>query len=152
LNGRVAKHYGIPGIEGSRFQRVQLGPDNPRRGILGHGSILAVTSYPDRTSPVVRGKWILENLLGAAPPPPPPDVPGLVETDGEGTKLTMRERLASHRADPTCSSCHAVMDPLGFAMEHFDAIGRWRTLGDAGETIDAMGGMPSGAEFYGVEG
>jgi hypothetical protein len=152
LNGRVAKHYGIDGIEGPDFRRVELGPDSPRRGLLGHGSILAVTSYPDRTSPVVRGKWILENLLGAPPPAPPPDVPGLVETDGEGIKLTMRERLAQHRADSVCASCHAVMDPLGFSLENFDAVGRWRTVGDAGEPIDAQGGMPDGSEFSGVEG
>jgi hypothetical protein len=120
--------------------------------LLGHGSILAVTSYPDRTSPVVRGKWILENLLGAPPPAPPPDVPGLVETDGEGIKLTMRERLTQHRADSVCASCHAVMDPLGFSLENFDAVGRWRTVGDAGEPIDAQGGMPDGSEFSGVEG
>ena len=152
LNGRVAQHYGISGVEGPHFRRVTLGPENPRRGLLGHGSILAVTSYPDRTSPVVRGKWILENLLGAPPPDPPPDVPGLAETDGEGLKLTMRERLAVHRADPTCASCHALMDPLGFALENFDAVGRWRTIGDAGEDIDARGNTPDGNEFVGVEG
>jgi len=152
MNGRVAKHYGVTGIQGPEFRRVRLGPDNPRRGILGHGSILTVTSYPDRTSPVVRGKWILENLLGAEPPDPPPDVPGLVETDGQGTKLSMRERLAAHRADPACASCHAVMDPLGFSLENFDAIGRWRTVGDAGEAIDAKGVTPDGSEFEGVDG
>jgi hypothetical protein len=152
LNGRVAKHYGIEGVKGPHFRRVQLPPDNPRRGIFGHGSILTVTSYPDRTSPVIRGKWILENLLGAPPPAPPPNVPGLVETDGSGTKLTMRERLAVHRADPNCASCHAVMDPLGFSLENFDAVGRWRTMGDAGEVVDAMGAMPDGTEFVGVEG
>jgi hypothetical protein len=152
LNERVAEHYGIAGIKGPQFRRVELGPDNPRRGLLGQGSILAVTSYPDRTSPVVRGKWILENLLGAPPPAPPPNVPGLVETDGEGAKLTMRERLAAHRKNPPCSGCHALMDPLGFSLEHFDAVGRWRTLGDAGEAIDARGGMPDGTEFVGVEG
>lgn len=152
LNERVAEHYGIPGVEGMHFRRVELGSDNPRRGLLGHGSILAVTSYPDRTSPVIRGKWILENLLGAPPPDPPPDVPGLVETDGQGTALTMRERMARHRADPNCASCHAVMDPLGFSLEHFDAVGRWRTIGDAGERIDAAGAMPDGSEFEGVEG
>jgi hypothetical protein len=101
---------------------------------------------------VVRGKWILENLLGAPPPDPPPNVPGLVETDGEGTKLTMRERLAEHRANPNCASCHAVMDPLGFSLENFDAVGRWRTVGDAGEPIDARGATPDGDEFEGVEG
>jgi hypothetical protein len=152
LNGRVAKHYGIEGIKGPHFRRVELGPDNPRRGLFGHGSILAVTSYPDRTSPVVRGKWILENLLGAPPPAPPANVPALRETDGAGTKLTMRERLAAHRINPNCASCHAVMDPLGFSLENFDAVGRWRTLGDAGESIDAIGAMPDGTEFDGVAG
>jgi hypothetical protein len=100
----------------------------------------------------VRGKWILENLLGAPPPDPPPNVPGLLETDGKGTKLTMRERLEVHRADSACASCHAVMDPLGFSLENFDAVGRWRAVGDAGEPVDANGAMPDGAEFVGVEG
>jgi hypothetical protein len=152
VNGRVARHYGIRGIKGPHFRRVTLGPNSPRRGLLGQASILTVTSYPDRTSPVVRGKWILENLLGAPPPAPPPNVPGLVETNGSGVKLTMRERLAAHRANPVCASCHSFMDPLGFALENFDAVGRWRTLGDAGEPVDARGGMPDGTEFEGVEG
>ncbi|HEY5666562.1 MAG TPA: DUF1592 domain-containing protein [Gammaproteobacteria bacterium] len=152
LNERVAKHYGIPGIKGSHFRRVELGPDDPRRGLLGHGSILAVTSYPDRTSPVIRGKWILENLLGAPPPNPPPDVPGLVATDGAGTVISMRERFAVHRENPSCASCHALMDPLGFALENFNAIGQWRTLGDAGEAIDASGAMPDGTSFDGISG
>jgi hypothetical protein len=152
LNERVARHYGINGISGSHFRRVELPEDSPRRGLLGHGSILAVTSYPDRTSPVIRGKWILENLLGTPPPNPPPDVPGLVETDGAGSVISMRERLAVHRANPTCASCHALMDPLGFALENFDAVGRWRTLGDAGEPIDAAGEMPDGTAFDGIDG
>lgn len=152
LNGRVAKHYGIDGIKGTRFRRVTLSADSPRRGLLGHGSILTVTSYPDRTSPVVRGKWILENLLGAPPPAPPPNVPGLVETDGAGAKLTMRERLEAHRGNPNCAGCHAVMDPLGFSLENFDAVGRWRTMGDAGEPVDANGALPDGTPFVGVEG
>jgi len=152
LNDRVANHYGIEGIKGPHFRRVHLGADNPRRGLLGQGSMLAVTSYPDRTSPVVRGKWILENLLGAPPPAPPANVPALRETDGAGTKLTMRERLAAHRVDPNCASCHAIMDPLGFSLENFDAIGRWRTVGDAGESIDARGAMPDGSEYNGVDG
>ncbi len=152
VNGRVAKHYGIDNVQGSHFRRVSLGADSPRRGLLGHGSILTVTSYPDRTSPVIRGKWILENLLGAPPPAPPPNVPSLVETDGAGTQLTMRERLAKHRADPNCAGCHAIMDPLGFSLENFDAVGRWRTVGDAGEPVDAKGSMPSGSEFVGAAG
>ena len=152
LNERVARHYGMTGIKGSHFRRVELAEGHPRRGLLGHGSILAVTSYPDRTSPVIRGKWILENLLGAPPPNPPPDVPGLVETDGAGSVISMRERMAVHRENPTCSSCHALMDPLGFSLENFNAIGQWRTLGDAGESIDANGAMPDGTAFDGVEG
>jgi hypothetical protein len=152
LNERVAKHYGMTGIKGSHFRRVELEEGSPRRGLLGHGSILAVTSYPDRTSPVIRGKWILENLLGAPPPNPPPDVPGLVETDGRGTVISMRERMAVHRENPSCASCHALMDPLGFALENFNAIGQWRTIGDAGEDIDASGAMPDGRPFGGVEG
>ena len=152
LNERVARHYGMEGIMGSHFRRVDLPASHPRRGLLGHGSILAVTSYPDRTSPVIRGKWILENLLGAPPPNPPPDVPELVSTDGAGTQISMRERMAVHRDNPTCASCHALMDPLGLALENFDAVGRWRTIGDTGEAIDASGAMPDGASFDGVEG
>ena len=152
VNERVARHYGMPGIKGSHFRRVTLASEDPRRGLLGHGSILAVTSYPDRTSPVIRGKWILENLLGTPPPNPPPDVPGLVATDGAGSVISMRERLAVHRENPTCASCHALMDPLGFALENFNAIGQWRTLGSAGETIDASGEMPDGTSFANVEG
>jgi hypothetical protein len=128
-----------------------LPADSPRRGLLGHGSILAVTSYPDRTSPVVRGKWILENLLGVPPPPPPADVPELEETSDGGGTLSIRERLAAHRANPTCASCHALMDPLGFALENFDAVGVWRTIDDTGGEIDASGTLPDGTRFTGVE-
>jgi mono/diheme cytochrome c family protein len=152
MNERVASHYGVAQIKGSHFRRVNYPPDSQRRGLLGHGSILAVTSYPDRTSPVVRGKWILENLLGAPPPDPPPDVPGLLETDGAGSALSMRERLARHRDNPSCASCHALMDPLGFALENFDAIGRWRVIGDAGERIDSAGALPDGTSFEGAAG
>jgi hypothetical protein len=152
MNERVARHYGVPGIKGAHFRRVNWDAGSPRRGLLGHGSILAVTSYPDRTSPVVRGKWILENLFGTPPPNPPPDVPALVATDGAGTALPMRERLARHREDPNCASCHALMDPLGFALENFNAIGQWRTLGLAGEPIDASGALPDGTPFQGVDG
>jgi hypothetical protein len=150
LNERVARHYGIPNVKGNHFRRVTLPPDNPRRGLLGHGSILAVTSYPDRTSPVVRGKWILENLLGAAPPPPPPNVPELVATTGGGVALSMRERLAVHRERTACAGCHAMMDPLGFALENFDAVGKWRTLEDTGAPIDAAGTLPDGTPFTNV--
>ena len=124
LNERLARHYGIPGIYGDRFRRVAV-TDDARRGILGHGSLLTVTSYATRTSPVLRGKWILENLLGSPPPPPPPDVPDL-EDAGSAEGLSIRERLEQHRANPACAACHARMDPYGFGLENFDAIGRWR--------------------------
>ncbi len=152
MNERVARHYGVGGIKGSHFRRVELAADSPRRGLLGQGSILAVTSYPDRTSPVIRGKWILENLLGTPPPNPPDDIPPLVETDGAGSAISMRERLARHRDNPNCSGCHALMDPLGFSLENFNAVGQWRTLGDAGEPIDARGELPDGTAFVGSEG
>jgi hypothetical protein len=152
MNERVARHYGVGGIKGSHFRRVELAADNPRRGLLGQGSILAVTSYPDRTSPVIRGKWILENLLGTPPPNPPDDVPPLVATDGAGSAISMRERLSRHRDNPNCSGCHALMDPLGFSLENFNAVGQWRTLGDAGEPIDASGTLPDGTVFDGLDG
>jgi hypothetical protein len=152
LNERVARLYGIPNIKGNHFRRVTLPSDSPRRGLLGHGSILTVTSYPDRTSPVVRGKWILENLLGTPPPPPLPNVPDLEATDGSGTTLPMRERLAAHRASPTCASCHVLMEPLGFELENFDATGRWRTLDEVGGPIDASGELPDGTAFDGAGG
>ena len=126
VNERLARHYGIPNVYGSQFRRVTLADEN-RRGLLGQGSILTVTSYPNRTSPVLRGKWILENILGTPPPPPPPNVPALKE-NGEGGKVpSVRERMEEHRENPACASCHRVMDPLGFALENFDAIGEWRT-------------------------
>jgi hypothetical protein len=152
VNERVARLYGIPNVKGPEFRRVALPPDSPRRGLLGQGSILTVTSYPDRTSPVVRGKWILENLLGVPPPPPLPNVPKLVSTDGAGTSLPMRDRLAAHRSSPVCSSCHSLMDPLGFALENFDATGRWRTIDEVGVPIDAAGRMPDGTAFVGADG
>jgi hypothetical protein len=129
---------------------VTLPADSPRRGLLGHGSILTVTSYPDRTSPVVRGKWILESLLGVPPPPPPPDVPELEDSGSTGRTLTIRERLAEHRHNPSCASCHALMDPLGFALENFDAVGVWRTIDETGAPIDAAGTLPDGTPFAGV--
>ncbi|HET9220542.1 MAG TPA: DUF1592 domain-containing protein [Terriglobia bacterium] len=152
LNERLAKHYGIPNIQGSHFRRVTFPPDSPRGGLLGQGSILAVTSYATRTSPVLRGKWVLENLLAAPPPPPPPDVPAL-KTEGEepGKALTMREAMVQHRANPACAGCHARMDPIGFSMENFDALGKWRDR-DAGSTIDASGTLPEGTRFDGVPG
>ena len=154
VNERVAQHYGLPNVKGSHFRRVQLPADSPRRGLLGHGSLLAVTSYADRTSPVVRGHWILENLLGAEPPPPPADVPPLEATnvtDGAGGMLSLRERLAAHRANPSCASCHTVMDSVGFAFEGFDAVGRARTIDELGLPVDASGILPDGSAFHGLE-
>jgi hypothetical protein len=152
LNERLAKHYGVPNVRGSYFRRVALPPGSPRGGLLGHGSVLTITSYSTRTSPVLRGKWVLENLLSAAPPPPPADIPAL-ETKGAapGEQLTMREAMTRHRANPTCASCHARMDPIGFAMEHFDAVGRWRE-NDRGQRIDATGVFPDGTTFEGIAG
>jgi hypothetical protein len=152
VNERLATHYGIPNIKGNHFRRVTLGPETNRRGLLGQGSILTVTSYPDRTSPVIRGKWILENLLGTPPPAPPPNVPELRATDTSGVVLPMRQRMERHRASPTCASCHAMMDPLGLSLENFDAIGRWRTLGESSAPIDATGATPDGSRFQGADG
>ena len=151
VNERLARHYGIPHVYGSRFRRVEL--DSPvRQGLLGQGSILTLTSYATRTSPVLRGKWILENLLGSPPPPPPPDVPALDETTESGEPRSMREAMEQHRANPACASCHARMDPLGFALENFDAVGRWRTLSESDEPIDASGVLPDGRRFEGPAG
>jgi mono/diheme cytochrome c family protein len=152
VNERLARHYGLPNVTGSHFRRVTLPPGNPRRGLLGQGSILTVTSYPDRTSPVVRGKWILENLLGTPPPPPVPNVPPLKATGAAGTVLSMRQRMEQHRASPVCASCHAMMDPLGLSLENFDAIGRWRALGESSAPIDASGRLPDGTPFEGPAG
>lgn len=152
LNERLAKHYGIPNIYGSRFRRVELDEASHRGGLLRHGSILTVTSYATRTSPVIRGKWVLENLIGVPPPPPPAAVPALKENTTPGKTQSVRERLAEHRANPACAGCHQLMDPLGFAFENYDAVGRWRMLDD-GRPIDDSGAMPgSGSEFTGVSG
>ncbi len=148
LNERLAKHYDITGVYGSDFRRVTL-IDANRRGLLGQGSILTVTSYPDRTSPVGRGKWVLENVLGTPPPPPPPNVPELEPDPDSGKVLAMRERMEQHRANPVCASCHRIMDPLGLALENFDAIGRWRAHMPGGSVIDASGAMPDGTAFDG---
>ncbi len=149
VNERLARHYDIQNVYGSHFRRVAY-PDNRRAGLLGHGSILTVTSYPNRTSPVLRGKWILDNLLGFVPPHPPPNIPALRE-NGEGvTATTVRARLEQHRKNPACASCHAQMDPPGFALENFDAIGKWRTEdAEAKVAIDASGTLSDGTKFDG---
>ncbi|HYS25616.1 MAG TPA: DUF1592 domain-containing protein, partial [Vicinamibacterales bacterium] len=144
LNERLARHYGIAGVRGTEFRRVTLTNDE-RKGLLGKGSVLTVTSYPNRTSPTLRGKFILENLLGSPPPPPPPNVPSLNE-DKDVSQLSMRQRMELHRASPVCASCHARMDPLGFALENFDGLGRWR----AG--VDASGVLPDGTKIDGPVG
>jgi hypothetical protein len=147
VNERLAKHYGIPNVYGSQYRRVAL-KDDARRGLLGQGSILTVTSHADRTSPVLRGKWILENLYGTPPPPPPPNVPPLDEKS-ESKPRTMREQMETHRGNPACSGCHKLMDPIGFALEHFDAVGAWRKR-DAGAPIDATGQLADGTPVDGV--
>jgi hypothetical protein len=152
VNERLARHYGIPNVKGSRFRRVPLPAGSKRGGLLGQGSILTVTSYPDRTSPVVRGKWILENLLGTPPPPPLPNVPPLKPASFANKVLSMRERISEHRKNAVCSGCHAMMDPLGLALENFDAIGKWRDLDESGSPIDASGALPDGTMFVGAEG
>jgi len=151
LNERLAKHYGIPHIYGSRFRRVDLPEDSKRGGLFRQGSILTVTSYATRTSPVIRGNWILENILGAPAPPPPDDVPSLDAQKQISGSLTVRERLAKHRENPVCASCHDIMDPVGFALENFDAVGRWRYY-ESGAPVDASGGLPDGSTFTGVAG
>jgi hypothetical protein len=152
VNERLAKHYGIPNVQGSYFRRVELGDDSPRNGLLGQGSVLTVTSYAARTSPVLRGKYVLDNLLASPPPPPPPDVPSLATEDAEGgAPLTMREAMERHRADPVCAGCHAKMDPIGFALEHFDAVGRWRDE-DAAGPIESKSELVDGTVVDGPDG
>ena len=152
VNERLAKHYGIPNVYGSRFRRVALEAGSERGGLLGHGSVLTVTSYANRTSPVLRGKWILENIVGTPPPPPPQNVPPLKDTDTDGRVLSMRERMAQHRANAACASCHQLMDPAGLSLENFDAIGRWRIRTESGSAVDASGGLPDGSTFSGMSG
>jgi mono/diheme cytochrome c family protein len=149
LNERLAEHYGIEGIQGERFRRVALPAGSPRGGLLGQGSILMATSYPNRTSPVIRGKWILENVFGAPPPPPPPNVPELKDSRDPRKVLPMREQLAAHRANPACAGCHAQMDQLGFALENFDGIGEWRDIYPSGAKVDASAQLPDGTKFDG---
>ena len=149
LNERLARHYGVPGVFGERFRRVTLPPDSVRGGLIGQGAILMATSYPNRTSPVIRGKWILENVFGAPPPPPPPNVPELKDERDPRKVLPMREQLAAHRKNPVCAGCHAQMDQLGFALENFDAIGEWRDLYPSGAKVDASAELPDGTKFDG---
>jgi hypothetical protein len=143
-NETLAEHYGIAGVRGSEFRRVALSTDQ-RGGVLAQASVLAVSSYPTRTSVSVRGKYVLQNILGAAPPPPPPDVPPLDET-AVASSASLRQQMEMHRSNAVCASCHARMDPLGFGLENYDAIGRWRAE-DAGQPVDASGVLPSGQSF-----
>jgi hypothetical protein len=150
LNERLAQHYGIEGVHGTQFRRVRLPEDSPRRGLLGEGSLLTITSYANRTSPVNRGKFILETFLSMPPPPPPPDVPSLKDTDDGGAILSMRARMEQHRKNPACASCHKQMDPLGFALENFDAVGHWRTTSESNQPIDNSGELANLTTFKGV--
>ncbi|HET9831918.1 MAG TPA: DUF1592 domain-containing protein, partial [Vicinamibacterales bacterium] len=153
VNERLAQHYGIPNVKGVNFRRVMLADDSPRRGLLGKGSILTVTALPNRTSPVVRGKWILQNLLGAPPPEPPPNVPALEENGNQISKTkTMRERLEAHRKNNPCASCHKLMDPLGFALENFDAVGHYRESDENFQPIDNTGVYADGSRIEGLAG
>ena len=148
LNERLARHYGIAGVHGSHFRRVTL-PDGRRGGLLGQGAILTVTSHATRTSPVLRGKWVLDNVLGAPPPPPPPDVPALPEKGDNGAPASVRARLEQHRSNPVCASCHSRMDPLGFALENFDGIGKWRAHDEEEGPVDSAATLPDGTRFAG---
>ena len=147
VNERLARHYGVDGVYGERFRRVPVGGD--RTGLLGHASLLTVTAYPTRTSPVLRGKWLLDNVLGMPPAEPPADVPALEENHGASVPRTMRERMEQHRANPACAACHRMMDPPGFALEHFDAIGRWRAADEYGAPVDAAGALADGTAVDG---
>jgi hypothetical protein len=151
VDERLARHYDIPGVRGSRTRRIQLATSSPRRGLLGHGSILTVTSAANRTSPVQRGKWVLENVLGAPPPQPPPGVETNLEADAAQVKATsLRQRMELHRRNAACSGCHSIMDPIGFALENFDHAGKWRTL-DGATPIDASGQLVDGTKIDGAE-
>jgi hypothetical protein len=150
VNERLAKHYGIPNVYGGHFRRVTI-PDENRRGLLGQGSFLTLTSLADRTTVVGRGKWILDNVLGAPPPPPPPNAGTLKENESGGKVLSLRQRMEQHRANAVCASCHARMDPLGFALENFDATGQWRTR-EGDTVIDASAALPDGSRFSGPAG
>jgi hypothetical protein len=149
VDERLARHYGIPNVHGSYVRRVAIDPSNPRRGLLGHGSMLTVTSVATRTSPVSRGKWILENLLGTPAPVPPPGVETNLEKDPVQVKTTsVRQRMEAHRANPVCASCHKIMDPIGLSLENFDQIGTWRER-DSGVPIDSSGQLVDGTPLHG---
>lgn len=150
LNERLAKHYGVPNVYGSQFRRVSWPEDSPRRGLLGQGSILSVTSIATRTSPVQRGKWLLENVLGTPPNPPPANVPPLKENKAGDKQLSVRERMEMHRKNEPCAGCHKVLDPLGFALENFDAVGQWRNVDESGDKVDASGVLADGTKVSGV--
>src|SRR5437762_755443 len=152
VNERLARHYGIPGIYGSRFRRVTLPDHDQRGGLLAQGALLATTSYPDRTSPVLRGKWLLNNIFGLPVPPPPPGVDTNLESKPGAKTKSMRERLAQHRQNPSCNGCHSVIDPLGFALENFDVIGGWRSHDESGKPVDSSGVTLSGAKVEGLAG
>ena len=150
VNQRLAEHYGIPNIYGSQFRRVKLtGALDVRRGLLGKGGVELVTSVSDRTSPVQRGKWVMTNILGIVPPDPPPNVPALKESAGSSAPMTLRQQMEAHRANPACAGCHKMMDPIGFALENFDGIGKWRTE-DAGQKVDASSQLFDGTKINGV--
>jgi hypothetical protein len=149
LNERLARLYKVPNVQGPEFRKVEFKPEMHRGGLLGQASVLTISSYANRTSPVLRGKWVLENLVGSPPPPPPPDVPNLDEAK-IGSASSMREQLEQHRQNPICASCHTRMDPLGFGLENFDAIGGWRTK-DGQFAINASGVLPDGRSFDGPQ-
>ncbi|PYQ79292.1 MAG: hypothetical protein DMG01_09180 [Acidobacteria bacterium] len=152
VNERLARQYGIPGIYGSRFRRVSLPNHDQRGGLLAQGALLATTSYPDRTSPVLRGKWLLNNIFGLPIPPPPPGVDMNLNVKPGAPPTSIRERLAEHRKNPSCNSCHSAIDPLGFALENFDVIGGWRSIDESGKPVDARGTTTSGVEINGLTG
>jgi hypothetical protein len=152
VNERVARQYGIPGVYGSRFRRVTLTNPNQRGGLLAQGALLATTSYPERTSPVLRGKWLLNNILGLPITPPPAGVDTNIDDKPGAAVRSIRERLAQHRNNPSCNNCHASIDPLGFALENFDVIGGWRTKDESGQTVDASGVTVTGRKIEGLPG
>jgi hypothetical protein len=152
VNERLARHYEFPGVYGTRFRKITVPDHNQRGGLLAQGALLVTTSYPDRTSPVLRGKWLLNNIFGLPIPPPPPGVNATLETKPGALPTSMRERLAKHRTESTCNSCHAVIDPLGFSLENFDVVGGWRTKDEAGKTVDASGTTASGMKIDGLPG